>query len=265
MKRVFIGWLAGAATAAVFLAGSTITAAAADLQPVPPPPPPPPPFTWTGFELGLHIGGATGTNSVNVFDNFTYSDSVNNSGVFGGLHLGFNYELSSMPVVIGLQAEYNFTGIDGNTSAFPFNYLQSAVRQFGSVDGRLGYAFNNILIYAIGGFAYGDISEIINFQVAPGNPPSITGFPNNRYFDANRYGFNVGGGIEYNFYGNWTARAEYRYYDWGTRGFNDAGFFAPVTIAIPNHTTRETLQTGRIGLTYKFAWPYASAPLVAKY
>ena len=34
-------------------------------------------------------------------------------------------------------------------------------------------------------------------------------------------------------------------------------------IAIPNHTDRETMQTGRVGLTYKFAWP--STPVVAKY
>ena len=91
------------------------------------------------------------------------------------------------------------------------------------------------------------------------------GFPVNRFFAANRYGFDVGGGLEYNFYGNWTARLEYRYYDFGTRGFADAGFGVPtgVTIAIPNHTDRETMQTGRIGLTYKFAWP--STPVVAKY
>ena len=46
----------------------------------------------------------------------------------------------------------------------------------------------------------------------------------NRFFAANRYGFDVGGGLEYNFWGNWTARAEYRYYDFGRLGFADAGF-----------------------------------------
>jgi outer membrane immunogenic protein len=83
-----------------------------------------------------------------------------------------------------------------------------------------------------------------------------------RDFAANRYGFDVGGGLEYNFYGNWTARAEYRYYDFGKLGFADAGF--PLNpIAIPNHRSSETLQTGRIGLTYKFGW--GSTPVVARY
>jgi outer membrane immunogenic protein len=127
-----------------------------------------------------------------------------------------------------------------------------------------------LLVYAIGGFAYGDIRNGINFQGAESSTSILIGFPVNRFFAANRYGFDVGGGLEYNFWGNWTARAEYRYYDFGTRGFADAGFaagllpFGPlVTLAIPNHTSQETMQTGRIGLTYKFAWP--STPVVAKY
>jgi outer membrane immunogenic protein len=258
MKREFIRYLAGAA-AGVLLAGSP--AIAADLTPVPPPAPV---FTWTGFELGLHVGGGSDRTRVNLYDLYDFSDSYNSTGAFGGAHVGFNYQLMG-PLVIGVQGEYNFAGLIGNSSAFPLNYLATSVREFGSADARIGYAFNNnLLIYAIGGFAYGDIRGTINFQGFPGFPaPYVTGFPVNRFFDANRYGFDVGGGLEYNFYGNWTARLEYRYYDFGTRGFADAGFAAPVSIAIPNHSSQETMQTGRIGLTYKFAWP--STPVVAKY
>ena len=98
----------------------------------------------------------------------------------------------------------------------PLNYPSTSIREFGSADARLGLAFDRLLIYAIGGFAYADIRSQI--QLA-GLAPGVIDF-----FAVNRYGFDVGGGLEYNFYGNWTARAEYRYYDWGTRGFNSAGF-----------------------------------------
>jgi outer membrane immunogenic protein len=250
----FIRCFAGAA-AGVLLAGTS--AGAADLTPVPAPVLAPV-FTWTGFELGAHVGGGVGQTSVNLFDVFDFAKSYSDSGVFGGLHVGFNYQLMG-PLVVGVQGEYNFSGITGNASAVPLNYLSTSIREFGSADARIGYAFDHLLVYAIGGFAYGDIRNAINFQ----NSPSITGFPNNRFFAANRYGFDVGGGLEYNFYGNWTARAEYRYYNFGTRGFADAGFGNPVTIAIPNHTSKETLNTGRIGLTYKFGW--GSAPVVARY
>ncbi len=262
MQRTFLRRLAGA-TAGLLVTGSS--AFAADLGVPPPVLAPLPVFTWTGFELGVQVGGGAGRTSVNVdgagapFSLGPSSASYGSSGVFGGIHLGFNYQLTG-PVVVGVQAEYNFAGITGTAVTPPLNFLSTSIREFGSADARVGVAFDRLLIYAIGGFAYADIRNQI--QLA-GLAPGVTNF-----FAVNRYGFDVGGGLEYNFYGNWTARAEYRYYDWGTRGFNSPGFGSLVNgivpFAIPNHSSRETMHTGRIGLTYKFAWPYAS-PVIARY
>ncbi len=259
MKRDFLRCLAGAA-AGVLLTGTSTYAADLGVAPLAPLPV----FTWTGFELGAQVGGGVGRTTVNqtAFGGFQVSKGYDSSGVFGGIHVGFNYQFAG-PIVAGVQLEYNFAGITGNASApsFSFNYLNTAIRQFGSADARLGVAFDRLLIYAIGGFAYGDIRSQIQLV---GAAPGVTNF-----FAVNRYGFDVGGGLEYNFYGNWTARAEYRYYDWGTRGFNSAGFGSfvntnAIAFANPNHRSKETMQTGRIGLTYKFAWPYAT-PGVARY
>jgi outer membrane immunogenic protein len=261
MQRKLLRRLAGATAGLVLTGTSTF---AADLGLAPPPPPPPPVFTWTGFELGVQVGGGAGRTTVNVEGNsapfpvFPSSDAYTSSGPFGGVHVGFNYQFAS-PIVVGVQLEYNFAGITGTASAPPLNWLETSIRQFGSADGRIGVAFDRLLIYAIGGFAYADIRSQIQLD---GLAPAITDF-----FSVNRYGWDVGGGLEYNFYGNWTARAEYRYYDWGTRGFNTAGFGSfingAIPFAVPNHTARETMHTGRVGLTYKFAWP--STPVVAKY
>jgi outer membrane immunogenic protein len=259
MKRDFLWCLAGAAAGVLLTETSTFAA-----EPLVAPPPPPPVFTWTGFELGVQVGGGVARTSVNVqgdslrFPVFPSFASHESTGPFGGIHVCFNYQFAS-PIVAGVQLEYNFAGITGNAFAPPINFLNTAVRQFGSADGRLGLAFDRLLLYAIGGFAYGDVRSQIQLT---GLAPGIIDF-----FTVNRYGWNVGGGLEYNFYGNWTARAEYRYYDWGTRGFNTAGFGSPVNaiipFAIPNHSERLTMHTGRIGLTYKFAWP--ATPVVAKY
>jgi outer membrane immunogenic protein len=259
MKRDFLWCLAGAA-AGVLLTGTSTFAA----EPLVAPPPPPPVFTWTGFELGVQVGGGVGRTSVKVDGNSAPFPagpsfaSYTSTGPFGGIHVGYNYQFAG-PIVVGVQLEYNFAGITKNASAPPLNFLNTAIREFGSADGRIGVAFDRLLLYAIGGFAYGDIRSQIQLN---GLAPGVIDF-----FTVNRYGFDVGGGLEYNFYGNWTARAEYRYYDWGTRGFNTAGFGSPVNaiipFAIPNHRSRETMQTGRIGLTYKFGGP--ATPVVAKY
>jgi outer membrane immunogenic protein len=260
MKRDFLRCLAGAAAGVLFTGTSTFAA-----EPGVVPLAPLPVFTWTGFELGVQVGGGAGQTSVNVdgdstpFPTFSSSDTYGSSGVFGGIHVGYNYQFSG-PLVIGAQLEYNFAGITGNVIAPPLDLLTTSIREFGSADARVGWAFDRLLIYAIGGFAYGDIGNEI--QLA-GLAPGVIDF-----FRTNRYGFDVGGGLEYNFYGNWTARVEYRYYDWGTLGYNSAGFGSVVNaiipFAIPNHTSRETMQTGRVGLTYRFAWPPLS-PVVAKY
>jgi outer membrane immunogenic protein len=255
MKHAFSRHLVGS-LAGLGLSAGTV-AFAADLPVAPPPPPPPPAFTWTGPYVGLHVGGAvagtttvSGTNRVGV----PISTSFGRDGVFGGLHLGYNIQAGA--VVVGLQAEYNFAGVTGGTSNAVGNF-SSALRQFGSVDGRLGLAFNRWLVYAIGGFAYADQRHSITYL--PGTANALS-----RDYGANEYGWDVGGGVEYAFSDNWTGRVEYRYYNWGRKGFTDVllnnGVAVPV---IPFHTTTETMHTIRAGLTYKFGMP--PAPVVAKY
>jgi len=204
----------------------------------------------------LHVGGAVaGTTAVRI-PAIGYAASFNRDGVFGGLHLGYNLQFGAW--VLGLQAEYNFAGITGSTTAFPLQ-LSSALRQFGSVDGRLGLAFNRWLVYAIGGFAYADQRHsIVNGAI-----------PLTRDYGANEYGWDVGGGVEYALTNNWTARLEYRYYNWGKKGYTDPLFGSLVGAIVgvqPVHNTTETMHTIRAGLTYKFDWPpAAAAPMVAKY
>jgi outer membrane immunogenic protein len=204
MKRDFLRCLAGAAAGVLFTGTSTFAA-----EPGVVPLAPLPVFTWTGFELGVQVGGGSGETGVRTaaFSGFPISDRYSDSGVFGGIHVGYNYQFSG-PLVIGAQLEYNFAGITGSVVAPPLDLLTTSIREFGSADARIGWAFDRLLIYAIGGFAYGDIGNEI--QIA-GLAPGVIDF-----FRTNRYGWNVGGGLEYNFYGNWTVRAEYRYYDWET-------------------------------------------------
>jgi len=129
---MFLRRLAGA-TAGLVLTGTSTFAADLGVAPLAPLPV----FTWTGFELGVQVGGGVGRTSVNVdgapalFPAFPSSDSYGSSGPFGGIHVGFNYQLTA-PIVAGVQLEYNFAGITGNTSAPPLNLLETSIRQFGA-------------------------------------------------------------------------------------------------------------------------------------
>ncbi len=129
--------------------------------------------------------------------------SISNSGVFGGGFAGYNYQIGSF--VLGLQGEFNGSGVTGSKFDPAFDETINARQAWlASVDGRLGYSFNQFLVYAIGGVAFSELKHnYINWLGAD------FGFSNTRT------GFDVGGGVEYAFTQNWTARLEYRYYNFG--------------------------------------------------
>ena len=82
----------------------------------------------------------------------------NGGGILGGVHIGYNYQVSQF--VFGLEGDVNgssqsASGID------PFDYaglVDYGIRKNidASIRGRIGYAFDRVLIYATGGGAYGN-------------------------------------------------------------------------------------------------------------
>ena len=72
------------------------------------------------------------------------------------------------------------------------------------------------------------------------------GYPNLSY-SSWQSGWDVGGGIEWKFTNNISGFAEFRKYNWGTKGYSD--------IYYPSHAIQQTLDVVRIGLTYNFGGP----------
>lgn len=84
-------------------------------------------------------------------------------------------------------------------------------------------------------------------------------FPLLRHFDfsQDRQGWTLGGGVETQLIGNWTAKAEYIYIDFGEIRGGYANPLPPSAFA----TTRAFSTTVRdhvfrLGLNYKFDWPW---------
>ena len=174
----------------------------------------PPAFSWTGFYLGAHVGGA-----------FAGSNPFGNSDarLMGGGQIGADYQFAPN-WVLGIEGNYSF--IDSNGSGL--NFFRN--RNLGSVTGRLGYAWGPALFYAKGGYAWADTSRSFGFTGNNGEN-----------------GYTVGGGIEYMLTQNWSAKLEYQYYNLGNVTFVSAPPFVVSAFNNEEHTIK-------LGVNYRFNW-----------
>lgn len=197
---------------------------------------------WTGFYVGANAGGGIG-NAVSDFSvaGTTFA-SVDNSltGAVAGGQLGYNWQTG--PMVLGLEADIQFSSAKGTLSApcvpglcgvaLTANYSQE-ISWFGTVRGRVGYAMGyggRWMPYITGGLAYGDNN--ISF---PGVGETKT-----------QVGWTVGAGLEWAFWDRWSAKLEYLYMDLGE------GPTVAVTPAFTITTDHLTDNIARVGVNYRF-------------
>jgi outer membrane immunogenic protein len=209
--------------AALTLAGQAI---AADL-PVKAAPPFAERFNWTGCYVGMHVGGGFASKSITdpvllVQDTLIAPGTTTGittvspqpSGVVVGGQIGCDYEFASS-VVIGVEGAASGSTMRGNRQvALPGSPPDIALVQANtdflpSLTARIGYAFDNVLLYARGGAALaGDKFEVSGTLTGIG-PYDFRGLDN-------RFGWVVGGGVDWAFYRNWSVFVEYDYYQFGT-------------------------------------------------
>ena len=198
-------------------------------------------YNWTGFYIGGHLGGA-----------FAGNNSLEGSGgrFMGGVQGGADYQFATNWVV-GAEAQYSWLPSNSNNGVlFPGGTL--VVTQdnhaLGSVTGRLGYTWGPALLYAKGGYAWRDNN---NIGVSLAGAPVAFATTGNH-----KDGYTVGAGLEYMFAPNWSAKAEYQYYNFGSTTFT-AG-----TPAIVGARFRDDEHTVKVGVNYRFGW---GGPVAARY
>ena len=211
-------------------------------------------YDWTGLYVGGHTGYAGGrsnwssppdlSSSLGLFQS---SDIFTGSGsYFGGLQIGYDYMLPSR-VVLGAQLDASFPGFPrndislGGISIFSTPEIGLAsysenVLHSGTLRARVGYAPDNWLVYATGGFAW-TYDQL-----------TLTHLADDTTIDSPflwRLGWAAGGGIEYAFAPNWTANVEYLFTKYGNSSvmFPNAGL---------QFTSDFSLQQVRAGLNYRF-------------
>jgi opacity protein-like surface antigen len=190
---------------------------AADLPPAPQLPPLETAPVWTGFYAGLNIGGGFGSSrdsfSIAGFGLPSFDTPL--AGVIGGGEAGYNWQTG--PLVLGLEANFEGSGLSGSRTApclpplcgaFSASYTQK-LTWFGTLRPRVGYALGNWLLYATGGAALGQVGADATAAVGP--------FIATDNRSQTRDGWTLGGGLEVGFAPGWSAKIEYLYVDLGSR------------------------------------------------
>ena len=176
--------------------------------------PPAPPIAWNGFYVGGFLGGAHGVWTVDFYRNNNHGHAEEGAdGVAGGLFLGYNYHINPN-FVIGVEADLGATSAKQSNNIFDNDTSYASYGPFGSLRGRIGYAFDRLMIYGTGGFAFANITNDI--QKGRNAGEQIV------WDDQFRAGYALGTGLEYAFGRNFFGRAEYLYSNFGTVTLNNA-------------------------------------------
>jgi outer membrane immunogenic protein len=246
------------------IAGLVSAASAADLPArmvTKAPPMDPPVYSWAGFYIGLNGGGASSRECFTITaDNgrpvTQRSEGCHNAtGALAGGQIGYRWQTTNW--VFGVEAQGDWANLKGSNSSLvaiiPF-INQTKIDGIGLFTGQVGYAWNNVLVYAKGGAAVTHNNYSSFFPV--GNIFAAAGVPFNLASDA-RWGGTAGGGIEWGFAPNWSVAFEYNHLFMG----NPNVTFPPTSIAVGrSDNIRQDVDMGTVRVNYRFG-----GPIVARY
>jgi outer membrane immunogenic protein len=166
-------------------------------------------YSWAGPYLGGTLGYEWGSVS---------NSPAKPSGIAGGVTGGYNWQSGN--IVFGLEADLQGTGADDRFASYKFSNPW-----FGTARGRIGYAFNNVLLYGTAGLSFGSL-QIEQFGLQQSQ---------------SAVGWTAGVGAEVGIYQNWTAKIEYLYVDLASNNYTLTGA-----------TNGLDFGTVRIGVNYHF-------------
>jgi outer membrane immunogenic protein len=181
---------------------------------------------------------------------FDVGGSTSGSGPIGGVQAGFNLQHGSF--VFGIEGDIQYAGIDADQvmlADFPQSNDTTTVdlrlSSFGTIRGRVAVVADRLLAYATGGLAIGHLDATVRVTDLGGYDESDS--------DAHtHYGYAVGGGVEYALTGNWTAKAEYLYANFGPETYNLV-FPTPSSGDFEASSSADfSLHLVRLGVNYNF-------------
>jgi len=194
----------------------------------------PPVYNWSGFYIGGNLGGGFANSSWS--DPFTGGhNTFDKSGFIGGGQIGANWQINVL--VLGIEGDFDWTGLKGSGHDSVGNTINTDTQWTSTVTGRIGAAFDRLLVYGKGGVAFAHDSDSLNDIAGNTASASLT-----------RTGWTAGAGLEYAFAPNWTAKVEYDCLGFGSETLN-----LP-TAAFSPYSTNASLnvQEVKAGINFKF-------------
>jgi outer membrane immunogenic protein len=182
---------------------TAITGSAFAAEPLPPPPPVLT-YNWTGIYLGINGGGGFGQQDpFNIVTNRFDHASISLSGGTVGGTAGAQLQIAH--VVVGIETDLDWAGITGSSLltptifgiAAPFTVNATTTFRWDlTARARVGYAYDNWLLYATGGLvligaktdltgAFG-VNPCVTISVINGTPGLLTCRGTNKRVGARR-------------------------------------------------------------------------------
>jgi len=170
------------------------------------------------------------------------------SGMLAGFQAGYNWQLANR-LVLGVEADVTFVDYFGNRLAGELvegrtSTIQANLHNFGTLRGRVGYAFGRILPYVTAGVAWGHNKIDVNYENELAPTKTLM-----------QLGWTIGAGIDYAFDDRWSLRAEYGYVDLGARTY-DSVFLDQE--AMPGLRISPRIHALKLGLNYRLTPPGGS-------
>ena len=249
--------------------------------------PAPAAYDWGGFYVGAHVGWAdanTTSQVTGIYSGIPEGTSTHSeNGVAGGVNGGYNWVVTPN-WLLGLEADGTASAINGKSSGcgtFECDTASFSDNGFISFRGRIGFIWDNLLLYGTGGYAAVNhrLAETVTCFTtsaanpcpgaaptnanSPGHPATAAAYGIGGASAAWSNGWVYGGGLEWGFANRWTARIEYTRYDFSYNGginFGPCGqscppgqFFIGEILAKAFHNTLDD-NVVMVGINYLF-WP----------
>lgn len=212
------------------------------------------PFSWTGFYAGVHAGATFGDNDAQIVSNgqpFFHDGTdapfdLSATGFEGGAQIGYNWQMDAF--VFGVEADFGGMGASDSTGGIGtptlWNGLGTDYDWLATVRGRVGYAWDRVLVYGTAGLAISQFTDTYHFQKTddPGDTSDLS-------WGDTATGWTVGGGVEYSMTNHVSLRLEGLYVDLGSTTNDLSNEFGgdPTTAEIDHK-----FGVARVGLNYRF-------------